>query len=220
MPHFSLTCTTQPPDEPLSLAEAKAHIRIPDDVTFDDSWILEEIKAAREAAELITWRALITQSWKLYLDAFPCYADWTATDPDSARHYDPAMLGAQGDAIVVPRPPLQSVESIKYVDGNGVEQTLSPSAYQIDKASEPARIVPAYGAAWPSTRAGTPNAVTVAFTCGFGAEASDVPAGIRAWIKVRVATKYRNREEFAMQGRPEILPFIDGALLPWRVKAV
>lgn len=125
------------------------------------------IVAARVSAERITRRALVTQTWDLFLDAFP------------------------GWELGVPKPPLQSVSSISYVDTNGTAQTLASDQYLVDIKGEPGRITPAYGLTWPSTRAQN-NAVTVRFVAGYGA-AGAVPDGIKNWMLLRIRQLYDNR---------------------------
>jgi len=66
---MSLTIVTPPAEEPVTLTEAKNHLRV--DLSDDDSLISALIVAAREHAEAITRRAFITQTLKLSLDAFP-----------------------------------------------------------------------------------------------------------------------------------------------------
>ena len=64
-----LQLVTPPAEEPVSLAEAKQHLRV--DGGDDDLLIGSLITAARQAAETKTGRQLITARWKLVLDAFP-----------------------------------------------------------------------------------------------------------------------------------------------------
>ncbi len=125
--------------EPIKREDVEAHLRC--DLTAESALIDSYIAAVRQQAEAITRRALITQTWELVLDEFP---------PD----------------ITLPFPPLQSVVSVKYIDTAGVEQTLSASSYIVDTDSEPARITPAYGEVWPSTRCQV-NAVRIRFVCGY-----------------------------------------------------
>ncbi len=177
---------TPPAVEPVTLAEAKAHLYVTH--IDDDALIGAYISAAREDAEHRLQRALVSQTWELALDAFPA-------------------------VIVLPMAPLSSVTSIKYLDGNGVEQTLAPAAYAVDTAAEPGAVVPAYGLAWPATRAER-NAVRVRYVAGYGADGSLVPASIKAWIKLRVGALYENRES-AVAGQPiQAAPrdFADGLL--------
>lgn len=190
-----LILITAPAAEPISLAEAKLHARV--ETTDDDDLISALIAAAREEAEHKTGRALITQTRDLVLDAFP------------AAEIDLRL------------PDVQAISSVKYIDPDGVEQTLAASAYSLDADSTPCWLLPAYGTDWPTTL-DTANAVRVRFTAGFGATGADVPEPIRAWIKVRMASLYAQREAHVggisvadMPGR-----FIDGLLdryNVWRV---
>lgn len=142
--------------------------------TTGDSEIASLITDARRAAEDELNRALITQTWELTLDRFPC-----ATDHNPRR------------AIILPCPPLQSVTHIKYIDTDGATQTITAAEYKVDTVTEPARIVPAYGYSWPTTR-NEINAVTVRYVCGYGA-ASTVPPPIIRWMKCFMTTAYEQR---------------------------
>ena len=166
---MTLVLFAGPTIEPLTVQEASDWARITD--TVEDDIVEGLIRSARSHVETLTGRALITQTWDLYLDAFPCQ-------------------------INVPKPPLQSVTYIKYLDANGALQTLATSEYTVDNKSEPARIVPAYGKTWPSTRCDL-NAVQVRFVAGYGAEADQVDARapeLRQAIGVLVGTMYEHRE--------------------------
>jgi uncharacterized phiE125 gp8 family phage protein len=180
-----------PAEEPVSLAEAKLHLRV--DFPEDDALIMSIIAAARQHAEMLMRRQIVTARWKLVLDCFP-------------RH-----------VILLPRSPLQSVLSIEYLDMASTLQTMPSSDYTVDAACEPARITPVFGAVWPSP---LPQiaAVSVRFDAGYGT-ASAVPEGIKAWIKLRVGSLYEHREDFSLvtRGRIEPLPFVDGLLDPYRV---
>lgn len=167
-----MALVTAPVIEPITVPEAKNWARIT--TSEEDDLVEMLITAARRQAEATELRrALNTQTWDYFLDAFPC---------------------EYGGRIKVPRPPLQSVTSIKYIDTAGVEQVLDPSLYQVDTKSQPARIYPAYGHTWPSTRC-VPNAVTVRFVAGYGNAIEDVPEEIRQALKVMVKTGYDHREE-------------------------
>jgi uncharacterized phiE125 gp8 family phage protein len=159
--------TTSPFDDIITLQELKAHCRI--DASDEDTYLEALILAARQYAENYTWRAFQTQTWRVTYDCFPCI-------------------------IEVPRPPLQSVTSIQYVDDAGDTQTLSTSLYQVDTKSQPGRIIPAYGASWPTVRSDTLNAVTVNFVAGYGDDPDDVPAGLRHAVKLIAAQWYERRE--------------------------
>ncbi len=164
---------TAPTVEPVTLPEAKAQLYVTD--TADDMLITSKIKAARWLVEKYLNRALVQQTWKLQLDAFPAI-------------------------IRLARPPLNSISSIQYVDTDGTTQSLDTSKYQVDNISEPARIVPAYGETWPNTR-GQIGAVTVTYVAGYdgdGASPEDLTANIPQTIKdailLLVTELYENRE--------------------------
>ena len=69
---MTLKLITAPAAEPVLLADAKLHLRV--DHIADDDLITSLITAAREAAEHLTGRALITQTWERVLGAFPSSA--------------------------------------------------------------------------------------------------------------------------------------------------
>jgi len=184
----ALKLITPPAVEPVSLLEAKAHLRV--DSYDDDALISGLIIAARQEAEKITRRALITQTWELVLDCFL---------PE----------------ICLPLPSLQSVTTIKYIDTNGTEQTLSNTVYQIDSDSQPARITTAYGQVWPAVRTQM-NTVRIRYVAGFGL-AVDVPQVIKQWILIRVATLYEQREAVNVGNIVNTIPFVDGLLDEYRV---
>ena len=162
----ALTLVTAPAAEPLTLVETKDHLRI--DHATEDSRITAMILAARNWGEGFTRRAFITQTWDLFLDYFPPVID-------------------------VPRPPLQSVTSITYVDGDGNSQTLATSVYTVDADSERGRIYLAYDQSWPSLRE-IPKAVTVRFVAGYGATYASVPEDLRQALLMHVSRIYEMRE--------------------------
>ncbi len=189
---FSLVQSAAPAVEPVSLAEAKAHLRVEHDV--DNTLIERQIRAAREYAETTTGLQLITATWKLYLSRFPGESD----------NYE----------IVVPRPPFTATSlAISYVDIDGTATNLSSAAYQTNTYDRPGRIKPAYGYTWPSTREDTYNAVTVTYTAGFGATSASVPEAIRQAILLIVGHMYEHREPMLTGTIVSELPITVGALL-------
>jgi hypothetical protein len=213
---------TAPAVEPVTLAEAKLHLRV--DFTDDDTLITMLIGAARVAAENICRRAFVTQKWDLYLDAFP-RQNFYGVLPGYAPldQFVPSVLQAQrgyavrfrGGKLELPFPTLQSVEYIKYKDATGVLITLDPSLYTVDNASEPGVLTPAPDQYWPNTQ-NIMNAVQIGYTAGYG-DAAAVPAGIKSWILLRVGALYENREEVAVGQRVTVLelPFVAGLLDPY-----
>lgn len=183
--------TVAPATEPLSLADAKLHLRVVSD--DDDDLITALIQGAREYVETFLRRQLVTATWAMTLDEFP--------DSD-------------GD-ITLPLPPLASVTSIAYVDGDGDDQTLDSANYTVHTNCEPGKITLAYGESWPSTR-DQPDAVTVAFVAGYGAAAA-VPAGIVAAIKLVLGDLYENREAAVLGTIRSDNPTVKNLLWTYRI---
>lgn len=186
-----LQLISSPEEEPVSLEEAKLHLRV--DFVEDDALIAEMIAAARRHAEMLTQRQIITARWKWMLDGFPC------------------------QTIVLPKSPVQSVLTIEYLDLDGILQTMPVENYTVDVAGEPTRITPVFGQIWPLALPQI-GSVSMTFDAGYGT-ASDVPEGIKSWIKIRLGSLYAHREEMAVlsRGRIDPLPFVDGLLDPYKV---
>lgn len=193
MGHLDLD--TAPTVDPISTVEAKSHLRV--DVSDDDALIDGYAAAAREHAEAYTRRALLTQTWDLVLDRFP-------TD----------------DVILLPKPPLQSVSAIGYIDVNGVSQTWNSSLYDVDAPSGEravrGRISPAFGEVWPTARSQL-NAVTITFVAGYGNAATDVPKAIIQAMLLLLGHWYDHREAVAhAQTVVEVPVGVNALLWPYR----
>jgi len=160
---------TQPIIEPLTLQEAKDHLRV--DCSNDDLYIEPLIRAARESAETFTGRSFITQTWDLFIDRFP----------------------VSGTFLEIPVPPLQSITTVKYIDDLGVQQTLASSVYTVDANAEMGTITLAYNQSWPTVR-NIPNAIEIRFITGYGNNATDVPETIRHAMRMLIGHLYERRE--------------------------
>jgi len=167
------TLKSAPAVEVVSLAEAKQHLRV--DVTDDDSLIAIYAASAREFSETYLRRALITQTWDFFLEAFPAGAE-----------------------IKIPLPPLQSIDAIRYLDEAGVERILDSGFYTVDAPAGPdadcGRVRFNYGHPWPSTFKDR-RAVRITAVCGYGSAPSDVPSAIRAGVLLLTANLYENRQD-------------------------
>lgn len=150
----------------VTLDEVKEHARV--DHTDDDALITLMISAATNAIERFINRQLMQATYRLYLDEFP-------------REFR------------LPHTPVSSITDIKYLDDNGVEQTVSPSIYQADLISEPPRIMEADSQDWPDTQDGTYNTVRVLYVAGYQ-DAPSIPEPIRLAVKQLAGDMYEHRE--------------------------
>lgn len=194
-PHQALQSLVAPTSEPMTLATAKQWARVSAANTADDAIITFLITAAREYVETHARRSLLTQTWLFTLDRFPIYYDWYEYSPyQTTAPYQSASQWQTQNLIYLPRPPLQSVSSIQYVDTSGVLQTLAPSEYQVDNQSEPGRVGPAFATFWPSTQAQI-GAVRIEYIAGWtGTSPSLVPSRAVTAIGLLVGHWYVNRE--------------------------
>ena len=189
---------TPPETEPVSVSEMVDVLRIP--AEQDETLIASLITAAREYVERWLQRQLITATLRYTRDAFP--------------------TGSQ--AMLIPRPRLQRITQIRYLDTDGEWQAFDDCTeldnnVWVDARSEPARVRPTYGAVWPSTLA-MPNAVEVTYEAGYGDGADDVPMPIRQAIQLLVAHWYEHREA-ATEAMLREIPFGVMALLrPYAVE--
>jgi len=193
---MALTLVTAPTVEPLTLAEAKAHLRVT--VDDEDALTLTLIKAARQYVETFTYRALLTQTWDWKLDAFP----------DCALEFPMANVSA--------------VSSVTYTATDGISTAWSAALYQTDLPTGPkaprGRLKPAYAQYYPATREGF-NAVVVRFVAGYGATAASVPESLKAGMKLLIGHWFHNRESVQVGvgiGAVAIPAGVDSLLWPYR----
>jgi uncharacterized phiE125 gp8 family phage protein len=201
---MALKLVTAPANYPVTLAQAKAHLRAAD-FTDDDVMIDALIAAAVQHCDGpkgFLGRALVSQTWDLYLDAFPCRRG------DAFLRLGHRVHGCQ---IELPLPPLISVGGVFWLDSAGSEQEVDASTYNVDPYSEPGRVVPVNGA-WPIA-ACVPNAVRIRFTAGYvttdSPPADNVPKPITAAMLMYIGDLYANRETMLIGQRAAAVT------LPW-----
>lgn len=180
---MALERLTSPSFEPVSLLEARRWLRLEDADTANTPVLNVLIKAVREEAENLTHRAFVSRQYRLNLGAYPADS-W------------------YGWRIELPFPPLISVDAFKYIDTDGVLQTLSTTLYETHDEVEPAFIIPAYQQVWPATRS-RPDGVQITFTAGYApgspsdeaANQDVLPANLRLWMQSKLATMFEQREQ-------------------------
>ena len=154
-----------PATEPLSLSEAKLHLRV--DGSTDDALITALIKSAREFCEDYQGKKFITQTLELVLDNFPSreFIEFKACSP------------------------VQSVTSVIYTDSDGLEKTLDPEEYIVDTDSFINKIALGYGKTWPATTLQPINGIRIRFIAGYGI-ANDVPESVKWAMVLHMRTLY------------------------------
>ena len=161
---------TAPTYEPISAADVAEYIRV-DDLAQDELLLEGMITAARQYLEQYLSRPIATQTLEEALTG------WA----------NPIVLDSS----------LQSVTSIKYLDLNGVEQTLASNQYLVDTYSEPAQITPAYNVEYPELYA-VPNNVKIRYVAGYTSGGSPdlnpMPKPLRFAMMLIIGDLYANRE--------------------------
>jgi uncharacterized phiE125 gp8 family phage protein len=187
---MALVLTTAPLTEPVSLDDAKLHLRV--DIDTDDTLINALIIAARQHIENVLNRSLITQTWDLWLDEFP-----------------------GDDYIELPKPPLSSVSSLKYYDTSDTVATWAAANYFVDTKSEPGRLCLAYGITWPTTTLRDFNGVDITFVAGYGA-ATAVPKPIKQAMLLLIGHLYEHREAVTTGQITTVPMAVDALIYPYR----
>lgn len=160
-----LKLKTAPTIEPISLDEAKNHLKV--DSADDNVLITALITTARQLAERETKRAFITHIWQMYLDTAPA-------------------------EIEIPKPPLQSVVAITVIDDAGAETVVNSSYYDVDASqNSPGRVKLKSGCVWPTHR--NFASFIIEFKAGYGDAATDVPEALKQVILQLLSHLYENR---------------------------
>jgi uncharacterized phiE125 gp8 family phage protein len=180
-----------PAQEPVSLDEARRHLRDPD--ATQNPLIESLIAAARQHIEKVCERALMPQTWRGSLDAFP-----------------------DGE-ISLPGGLVRSITTVAYTDATGAGQTLSAgTGYQADLDSQPARLLPpAAGGSWPATQSDKANAVQITYEVGY-IDSGKVPAAIKAALLLIVADLFELREAGVLGTTVQDNPAVNRLLLPYK----
>lgn len=191
---YSIVRIVAPVREPVSVEEAKRHLRVDD--AAEDLTIAAQIVAAREYAEAYTGRQLVTARFRARFDEVP--------------------TGGRPGVVALPFPPLVSVEAVRYVPADGSpEATVPPGRLRVDTESEPGRVFLVDG--FPAVDTSLPGSFAVEFTAGYG-EPDAVPQAIRAAILLHVGHLFLNREAVVTGTIATALPMaIESLLGPYRM---
>ena len=164
VPYGKLVLKTGPATTAISLAEAKAFLRVDSDYDDDDAYITSLIGVATNVVEQFTRRRLITQTYNIYYDEFPPFMDLQVGNVASVTH-------------------------VKYYDTDNTLQTLNTSEYDVDIRVKPGRIYQAEDGNFPSTYERA-NSVEVEFVVG--SADSDVEDAIKQAMYIVIGRYYEN----------------------------
>lgn len=169
---MTISVVTPPAVTPIAcvgLSAIKAHLRVASELTDEDDLIAAYVAAAWEFAEALTWRQLLTATLRLTLPAWEC-------------------------PLLLPKPPLVSVESVKYYDAENELQTWDAANYRVHTTAGVSEIHPVYGVSFPSLYP-RGDAVQVEYVAGYGEAAADMPPSLLHAVKLLVGQYYEHREE-------------------------
>lgn len=174
---MTLFRTAEPEAEPVSVADAKAHLRIDHD--SEDDFLAGLIRAAREEVEQATGVAMIDQTWRLAVDGVPL-----------------------GRVLLLRRGPVKEILSVTLYGSEGEAALVDPAGYQLDALSRPARLH--FGERPSGLRA--MNGIEVDFTAGYGEAGADVPDLLKRAVLMLVAHWYEFRANFGAKDQPVSFP--------------
>lgn len=187
---MALTVVDPPDEMPLSLEQVKRHLR----VSYDDEDTLIDglIAAATRHVETYLARQLCTATLKWSGCEFPCE---------------------------LPRPPLQTIIAVEYIDTEGTLTSLSSSYYLVDALSEPATFRETFGYTFPNVYPNRSDAVRITYTAGYGA-ASDVPATIKQAMLLLIGNWWENREATSEREMKQVPMAVESLLWSERLVTV
>ncbi len=176
-----VSLVTAPANEPVTVTDAKNHMRI--EHTDDDALIARLINVAIAYVDVTgaLGKAMISQTWAEY-------------------------VGPNPSTVYLSLQPAQSVTAIKYFDTDNALQTATLSDFHL--LGQPGRylIYPKSGKVWPTTFS-RDDAIRIEYVVGYGDNAADVPDTVRHALLMLVAHYYENRENELIGTISKTLPF-------------
>lgn len=195
---------TAPAAEPVTLAEAKAHLRV--DHSHEDTLITGLLSAAVAHFDGlgVLGRAIISQDWAQW---FQLHSDWVRLDMGQFQELVSVEYYNTNNVLVVA--PIDDFEIRK--DGDfvviGPARRNSTAYYDADEV----RVEAASDAVWP-TAYNRPDAFKVTYTAGYGDTADDVPASIRHAILLTVGHWYEHRMAVSEDSFKELPMTVDALI--------
>lgn len=183
----------------VTLTRAKLHLRLAVTeeeaaaYTDEDAIIQGLIDGAYDHAEHYTQRTFVARSKTLVLDGFP--------------------VGS--NAIELPWSPVTAIESLDYIDPDGIEQSLDAETLRLDTRPIYPLLAPQWGSQWPRAT-DEPECITITAAVG----ATDPLHGVEIAILLLIAHWYENKEGVSDGNLQEVPMGIEMLLAPHRIHAV
>jgi uncharacterized phiE125 gp8 family phage protein len=168
---MKLELLSGPESEPISLSETKQWLRL--DGNAEDELLLALIVSARLTIEAYTRRTLITQSWRMILDAWP--------EPKGGNDHP---------TVAIPFAPFQSVTAMRVFDETDTSHSIGSELFYAAAASDGARV---FFRALPASPGRALDGIEIDLVAGYGANPADVPEPLRRAILMLVAFWRENR---------------------------
>ena len=154
-----------PAVEPVSLADAKAHLRL--DGPDENDLVLGLVRAARVSVEAATRLRLVDQTWRVVLDSWP-----------------------SDGVVALPLAPVRSVSALRIASPGGAPVGHAPALARLDSSGDPPRLRPDPALPAPGTAIG---GIEIDLVCGFGAAPESVPEPLRLAIRLLVGRWFAAR---------------------------
>lgn len=193
------TRVVAPPAPIISLVDAKKHLRV--DWEDDDALIEGLVQAAVQHIDGPT-------GW-----VGRCFGPQTLE----------AVLERWERTVRLPCEPIIGIESVKYLDGSGVLQTVAPADYGFGSSLW-------FRSGWSAPAVGRfPDPIRIRYRAGYngatGAGAGEVQTGelpfpVRAAILLHVGHLYANREAASAEGQHQLPMAYDALLSPYRIWSI
>lgn len=203
---YTLVRTVKPTDDIVTLAEARAQLRVDTygspPASAEDGKISQFVTAITESLDAGTgWlgRALASQTWRLSLQRFP----------------------SPTKSIPLPYPPLIEVVSFTYTDTDGVVQTMTAGTdFRVIETEQGSFVTPPWQDTWPSNVRDDFDSIQITFRCGYVAgspEAVDVPEQIKNYVLASLTEQFDSRGVNPTNGASSITTSIENSLNSLRV---
>ncbi len=165
-----------PATEPVTLAQAKAFLKVDD--TAEDGLTTTLITAARLHVEGVTGKALLSQTWRVCLDAWP-----------------------DNRLVKLPISPLINITAITAYDDEGVGYAIAAAQFY----AEPTRLLlPLRVAGMPTIR--QLGGIEIDYVAGFGSAAEDVPGDIIQAMLMLIGYWFEHRDAVIVAGTGAVVP--------------